>query len=219
MFHVGSSLWARSLRLLTVARAEMKTAVGLTTVRNVTPSSTDGFLDFIKLLFWVERSWVRHCATSRKVAGSVPDRVIGFFMDLILPACRYTAARLLRLWVRIPPGPRMFVCCECCVLSGRGLCDKLIARPEESYRLWCVVVCNLQTSWMRRPWSTGGCRAKNKKVIPASLWNWSPLSLEEKWVPGISREGYWWLVVGADNLATFIYRLSRNFGSLILLEP
>jgi hypothetical protein len=34
----------------------------------------------------------------------------------------------------------MFVCCECCVLSGRGLCDGLIPRPEESYRLWRVVV-------------------------------------------------------------------------------
>ena len=33
----------------------------------------------------------------------------------------------------------MFVCCACCVLSGRGLCDELITRPEESYRLWCVV--------------------------------------------------------------------------------
>jgi len=40
----------------------------------------------------------------------------------------------------------MFVCCECCVLSGRGLCDKLITRPEESYRLWCVVVCDLETT-------------------------------------------------------------------------
>jgi len=38
----------------------------------------------------------------------------------------------------------MFVCCECCVLSGRGLCDELITRPEESYRLWCVVVCDLR---------------------------------------------------------------------------
>jgi len=55
----------------------------------------------------------------------------------------------------------MFVCCECCVMSGRGLCDELITRPEESYRLWCVVVCDLETSWMRRPWPTGGCRAKN----------------------------------------------------------
>jgi len=39
-----------------------------------------------------------------------------------------------------------YVCCECCVLSGRGLCDELITRPEESYRLWCVVVCDLETS-------------------------------------------------------------------------
>jgi hypothetical protein len=37
----------------------------------------------------------------------------------------------------------MFVCC---VLSGRGLCDELITRPEESYRLWCVVVCDLETT-------------------------------------------------------------------------
>jgi len=37
------------------------------------------------------------------------------------------------------------------VLSGRGLCDELINRPEESYRLWCVVVCDLETSCMRRP--------------------------------------------------------------------
>jgi hypothetical protein len=51
---------------------------------------------------------------------------------------RSTAARLLRSWVRIPPGTWTFVCC---VLSGRGLCDELITRPEESYRLWYVVVC------------------------------------------------------------------------------
>jgi hypothetical protein len=38
----------------------------------------------------------------------------------------------------------MFVCCECCVLSGRGLCDELITRPEESYRLCCVVVYDLE---------------------------------------------------------------------------
>jgi len=28
------------------------------------------------------------------------------------------------------------------VLSGRGLYDELITRPEESDRLWCVVVCD-----------------------------------------------------------------------------
>ena len=32
------------------------------------------------------------------------------------------------------------------MLSGRGLCDELITRPEESYRLWCVIVCDLETT-------------------------------------------------------------------------
>ena len=52
------------------------------------------------------------------------------------------AARLLRLWVRIPP-EGMDVCRECCVFSGRGLCNRLISRPEESYRYGaslCVAV-------------------------------------------------------------------------------
>jgi len=40
----------------------------------------------------------------------------------------------------------MFVCCEFSVLSGRGLCDGLIIRSEESYRLWCVDECDLETS-------------------------------------------------------------------------
>ena len=30
------------------------------------------------------------------------------------------------------------------MLSGRGLCDELITRAEESYRPWCVVVCDLE---------------------------------------------------------------------------
>src|SRR5215475_2266155 len=66
------------------------------------------------------------------------------------------AARLLRSWVRIPPGAWIFVCCEYRVLSGRGLCDELITRPEESYRLCCVVVCDLETSRMGAPYIQGG---------------------------------------------------------------
>jgi hypothetical protein len=61
-------------------------------------------------------------------------------------------ARLLWSWVWIPPGAWIFVCCECRVLWGRGLCDELITRPEESYRLCCVVVCDLQTSRMGAPY-------------------------------------------------------------------
>jgi len=80
--------------------------------------------------------------------------------------CGSAVACLLRLWFRIPPGAWMFACCECCVLSGRGLCNELIARPGESYRLWCVVVCDLETSWKRRPWPTGGVlRQKQKHIL------------------------------------------------------
>jgi hypothetical protein len=38
------------------------------------------------------------------------------------------------------------------VLSGRGLCDELITRPEESYRLCCVVMCDLETSRISAPY-------------------------------------------------------------------
>ena len=69
---------------------------------------------------------------------------------------RSSAYRLLRLWVRIPPGAWMFVCCECSVLSGRGLCDGLITRPEESYRVWRVIVCDQETSKTRRLKPTTG---------------------------------------------------------------
>jgi hypothetical protein len=57
----------------------------------------------------------------------------------------------------------MDICCECCVLSGRGLCDELITRPEESYRLWCVV-CDLGTSKMRRSWTGLGSNFIGKKT-------------------------------------------------------
>jgi hypothetical protein len=55
----------------------------------------------------------------------------------------------------------MFVCFVCCVLSGRGLCDELITRLEESYRLWCVVVCDQDTSWTRKPEIALGCSARD----------------------------------------------------------
>jgi len=67
----------------------------------------------------------------------------------------------------------MFVCCECCVLLGRGLCDGLITRPEESYRLWCVFVCDLETSRRRRPWPALGRNGK-KNVLKAVDWKLSP---------------------------------------------
>ena len=74
------------------------------------------------------------------------------FESTISAGERPAAAHLLRSWVRIPPGAWIFVCCGCRLLSGRGLCDELITRPEESYRLCCVVVCDLETSRMGAPY-------------------------------------------------------------------
>jgi len=44
------------------------------------------------------------------------------------------------------PTGRMDVCCECRVLSGKGLCDELITRPVESYGLWYIAEGDLETS-------------------------------------------------------------------------
>ena len=64
--------------------------------------------------------------------------------------------------------------------SGRGLCDGLITRPEESYRLWRVVVCDQETPKTRRlnP-ATGyenttamGCNARKTNKQHASTYRY-----------------------------------------------
>jgi len=54
-------------------------------------------------------------------------------------------------------------------LSGRGLCDELITRPEESYRLCCVVVCDLGTSRMGAPYIYDISRLRVKQATV--LWD------------------------------------------------
>ena len=39
--------------------------------------------------------------------------------------------------------------CPLCVWSDRGFCDWPITRPEESYRLSCIVVCDVETFRVR----------------------------------------------------------------------
>jgi hypothetical protein len=73
------------------------------------------------------------------------------------------AVRLLQLRVWILLGAWMSVSCEFCVLSGTGLCDGPIPHPEESYQLWCVSVCDLETLSMRRLKPTVGCNACNRR--------------------------------------------------------
>ena len=83
------------------------------------------------------------------------------------PSClrRVTAAdHTLGLRVRIPPGAWRSVSHKCCVLPGRGPCDGLITRPEESYWLSCVTECDLEKSRKKRPWSAMGCCVRGKEL-------------------------------------------------------
>ena len=69
------------------------------------------------------------------------------------------------------------------MLSGRGLCDELITRPEESYRLWRVVVCDLETSRIGAPYIqdvTGG-RDKLLESVPyVKIYRYNPEHLYPK---------------------------------------
>jgi hypothetical protein len=63
----------------------------------------------------------------------------------------------------------MDVCCECCVLSGRGLCDEMITRPEESYWLWCVVVWPRNLKNEEAMTRVGSKKKKKKKKKPEGM--------------------------------------------------
>jgi len=56
-----------------------------------------------------------------------------------------------------------------CLLSGRGLCDELIIRPEESYRLWWVVVCDLETS---RTLGRSATEKKSDHLVRIKVKSW-----------------------------------------------
>jgi hypothetical protein len=70
----------------------------------------------------------------------------------------------------------MSVCCECFVLSGRGLCDGLINRLEESYRV-CACVC-VSSSLISKPQQRGGSgplglsshEKKKLRYIASNIW-------------------------------------------------
>jgi hypothetical protein len=43
------------------------------------------------------------------------------------------------------------VCCQV---------DRRIPLPQKCYQLWCIIVCDLETSETRRPWPELGCCTK-----------------------------------------------------------
>jgi hypothetical protein len=79
-------------------------------------------------------------ALSSVVDAKMCVRVVTTFGRSLWPRSlrrRSAAARMLRLWVRIPTASLMFVvCCQV----------ELITHPEKSSRLWCVVLCDQEAS-------------------------------------------------------------------------
>jgi len=65
-----------------------------------------------------------------------PEEPYGCLSVVSVVCCHVEVCAMGRSLVQRSP---MCVCCECCVLSGRGLCDGPITCPEESYGCLCVV--------------------------------------------------------------------------------
>ena len=100
---------------------------------------------------------------------------------------RSTAARMLQSYVRIPLGTWMFVCCECCVLSGRILCDGLITRPERS-----PTDCGASLCVIKKPRTRGGYSPARGLQNTNPQWVVAPV--EKKMTlgkPGVSAEIVW----------------------------
>jgi hypothetical protein len=57
----------------------------------------------------------------------------------------------------------MSVSCECCVLSGRGLCDWLITRQRSPTECGVPKSVIVKPRKLRRPRPPRGCRAIEKK--------------------------------------------------------
>jgi hypothetical protein len=75
---------------------------------------------------------------------------------------RFSTARLLSLWVWIPPGAWKFVCWRYCVLIGIDLCDELITclvNPTICHALLCVIKKPLE---LGGPGLLGAVAPKNK---------------------------------------------------------
>ena len=120
---------------------------------------------------------------------------------------RSAATRLLRLWVRIPPRKWISVCC---VLSGRGLCDEMITCPEEIYLLCFVVMCDLETSRMRRSWPTGEGEGEGRRELlrQTTKTTIDILKYLKQWTKRknqstfLNRWKYYWLVCTSSSTST-----------------
>ena len=84
----------------------------------------------------IQRNWLKHCAASRKVAGSFPDRFIGIFF-FTLPSGRTMA---LGLTERLSEMSTAFI-----IWGKGGRCVELITLPLSC--VCCLEILGASTSW------------------------------------------------------------------------
>jgi hypothetical protein len=75
----------------------------------------------------------------------------------------------------------MGVCSAYSLLSGGGLCDELITRPEDSYWQWCDV-CDLETSSIRSLSTMLKSAATGHDCAVTFLITTHPQSLSQRWM-------------------------------------
>jgi hypothetical protein len=155
IFHVPSvKITARSSQLFPIFHQLWPWKCRLCLLFNFPPGTASTFVSITGHFFGCSSSFL-------------PFRLVRTFLCLLaLPSAWFWPTTFLTTSIHNPTSSP-------CLFRPRRQCrcDELITRPDESYRLWYVVVCDIEISWMRRPWPTGGCRAKNKQAIFVTTQN------------------------------------------------
>ena len=165
-------------------------------------------------------SWLRHCATSRKVVGLVLNGVTEIFhwynpssctvaLGLVQPLTEMSKGKAvpLQAWTG-PEGSRKL-----------GLPD-FVTPAQDSGRLSTLHTGCLYTQeiFLVQPYT--------RSPLPPRKYSWYSFLLEnvstqgqQKWIAGMFPGGYRRLVRRADTLTTFMCRLSWNLGASNFWNP
>ena len=112
-------------------------------------------------------NWLNeHCCTENDIKRRLMTGLVAVRSKAL------DCGRLVFYFVSSSPAICMdVICCcfDCCVLSGRGLCDSQVTSSEQSYRLKCVVVGHSLISRIRRYWPLLRRRATGKKLRNGSV--------------------------------------------------